>query len=396
MSEQDENMHNNEEYVENYEDNENIAEMNLGEEEYEEENMNENGDEEEGQDVYAFDIQINEDSYLLVIGKTDENKLLLRLIDKEDENKPFFQNEFSLDDLRHLNPFFNNIDDENIAFQYIISNLNDSEKVIKILDEEKIKLSISINEEVGKIDISFVLFKTMNDFEGEGEEENQNELLISNNNQGNQHIENDGDVEEGVELMQNLVEGQEGEEQIEEGEIDINNLQRKDEIINKSGNANAILSSNLPLQIGVNQQNLTKSIEKKEISKKNVNGVETIIEKKEITRVSNKNQNEPEIKKEIIITEKKIEPDSQKEIIQSNKESIKKQPQQIQQIQQIENMGQENNDEIILVKEELLNTMNELNENFNNQLMNQNELFMKMHNELKEDNEKKIKKLKML
>ena len=394
MSEQDENMHNNEEYVENYEDNENIAEMNLGEEEYEEENMNENGDEEEGQDVYAFDIQINEDSYLLVIGKTDENKLLLRLIDKEDENKPFFQNEFSLDDLRHLNPFFNNIDDENIAFQYIISNLNDSEKVIKILDEEKIKLSISINEEVGKIDISFVLFKTMNDFEGEGEEENQNELLISNNNQGNQHIENDGDVEEGVELMQNLVEGQEGEEQIEEGEIDINNLQRKDEIINKSGNANAILSSNLPLQIGVNQQNLTKSIEKKEISKKNVNGVETIIEKKEITRVSNKNQNEPEIKKEIIITEKKIEPDSQKEIIQSNKESIKKQPQQIQQIQQIENMGQDNNDEIILVKEELLNTMNELNENFNNQLMNQNELFMKMHNELKEDNEKKIKEIK--
>ena len=394
MSEQDENMHNNEEYVENYEDNENIAEMNLGEEEYEEENMNENGDEEEGQDVYAFDIQINEDSYLLVIGKTDENKLLLRLIDKEDENKPFFQNEFSLDDLRHLNPFFNNIDDENIAFQYIISNLNDSEKVIKILDEEKIKLSISINEEVGKIDISFVLFKTMNDFEGEGEEENQNELLISNNNQGNQHIENDGDVEEGVELMQNLVEGQEGEEQIEEGEIDINNLQRKDEIINKSGNANAILSSNLPLQIGVNQQNLTKSIEKKEISKKNVNGVETIIEKKEITRVSNKNQNEPDIKKEIIITEKKIEPDSQKEIIQSNKESIKKQPQQIQQIQQIENMGQDNNDEIILVKEELLNTMNELNENFNNQLMNQNELFMKMHNELKEDNEKKIKEIK--
>ena len=377
MSEQDENMHNNEEYVENYEDNENIAEMNLGEEEYEEENMNENGDEEEGQDVYAFDIQINEDSYLLVIGKTDENKLLLRLIDKEDENKPFFQNEFSLDDLRHLNPFFNNIDDENIAFQYIISNLNDSEKVIKILDEEKIKLSISINEEVGKIDISFVLFKTMNDFEGEGEEENQNELLISNNNQGNQHIENDGDVEEGVELMQNLVEGQEGEEQIEEGEIDINNLQRKDEIINKSGNANTILSSNLPLQIGVNQQNLTKSIEKKEI-----------------TRVSNKNQNEPEIKKEIIITEKKIEPDSQKEIIQSNKESIKKQPQQIQQIQQIENMGQDNNDEIILVKEELLNTMNELNENFNNQLMNQNELFMKMHNELKEDNEKKIKEIK--
>ena len=190
MSEHDE-MQNNEEYMENLEDqNEEMNQV----EEYEEENMNENGEEEEGQDVYAFDIQINEDSYLLVIGKTDESKLLLRLIDKEDENKPFFQNEFSLEDLRNINPFFNNIDDENIAFQYIISNLNEAEKEIKIIDEEKIKLSISINEEGGKIDISFVLFKTMNDFEGEGEEE----MVMDNNNEGNEHM--DGDIEEGVEL----------------------------------------------------------------------------------------------------------------------------------------------------------------------------------------------------
>ena len=174
MSDQEENNQNNEEFVENFEENENIEGMNQGEEEYEEGDMNENGEEEEGQDVYAFDIQINEDSYLLVIGKNDENKLLLRLIDKEDENKPFFQNEFSLEDLRNLNPFFNNIDDENIAFQYIISNLNDSDKEIKILDQEQIKLSISINEENvegGKIDISFVLLKTMNEYEGEGEGE---------------------------------------------------------------------------------------------------------------------------------------------------------------------------------------------------------------------------------
>ena len=127
MSEEDDNMHNNEEYVENYEENENMEGMNPNEEYYEE-NMNENGEEEEGQDVYAFDIQINEDSYLLIIGKTDENKLLLRLIDKEDESKPFFQNEFSLEDLRNLNDFFNRIDDEIIAYQYIISNLNDAGK----------------------------------------------------------------------------------------------------------------------------------------------------------------------------------------------------------------------------------------------------------------------------
>ena len=113
MSEEDDNMHNNEEYVENYEENENMEGMNPNEEYYEE-NMNENGEEEEGQDVYAFDIQINEDSYLLIIGKTDENKLLLRLIDKEDESKPFFQNEFSLEDLRNLNDFFNRIGNKNI------------------------------------------------------------------------------------------------------------------------------------------------------------------------------------------------------------------------------------------------------------------------------------------
>ena len=62
---------------------------NQNEEEYYEENMmnmnqneNENQEDEEGQDIYAFDIQINEDSYLLVIGKTEDNKILLRLIDK--------------------------------------------------------------------------------------------------------------------------------------------------------------------------------------------------------------------------------------------------------------------------------------------------------------------------
>ena len=63
---------------------------NLNEEEYDEENMlNQNQNElehqeqedEEGQDIYAFDIQINEDLYLLVIGKTEEKEMI-------EENKP--------------------------------------------------------------------------------------------------------------------------------------------------------------------------------------------------------------------------------------------------------------------------------------------------------------------
>ena len=61
--------------------------------------------------------------YIIIIGKTDENKIFLRLMDKEDQAKPFFQNEFSLDDLRILNPIFNNIDSEDLAFQYLASNL---------------------------------------------------------------------------------------------------------------------------------------------------------------------------------------------------------------------------------------------------------------------------------
>lgn len=188
MSDQEDNFQNNEEY----EENENMEEMNQGEEQYEEENMNENG-EEEGQGVFAFDIQINEDQFLLVIGKTDENKLLIRLIDKDEENKPFFQNEFSLDDLRNINPFFNNIDDENIVFQYIISNLNDADKEIKIVDQDKITLILTINEEDERIVIPFELYKTI---EVEGDEE---ENMMEMNGQAH---DIEGNLEEGVEVMQ--------------------------------------------------------------------------------------------------------------------------------------------------------------------------------------------------
>ena len=396
MSDQDENIQNNEEYVENYEENENMEGMNQGEEEYEEENMNENGEEEEGQDVYAFDIQINDDSYLLVIGKTDENKLLLRLIDKDDDTKPFFQNEFSLEDLRNLNPFFSNIDDENNAFGYIIGNLNDADKEIKIIDQDKIKLSLSINDEGGKIDISFVLLKTMNDFEGEEEQEQENQNKMMNNNEENEH---EGDIEEGVELMENLMEDHGGDEQMEEGEIDLKNLGKNieegnfNENIIKKSIKSEVKSSNLPLQIGGGKESLTsKSIETKEISKKNINGVETMVEKKEITKISTNDKGVPEQKKEItIITETKTEPENQKQIRSSKRDSKKEELKKSENIQYISNNN--NNEEIILIKEELLNTINSLSENFNNQLFKQNESFLKIQKEMKEENENKIKEI---
>ena len=400
MSDQEDNFQNNEEY----EENENMEEINQGEEQYEEENMNENG-EEEGQGVFAFDIQINEDQFLLVIGKTDENKLLIRLIDKDEENKPFFQNEFSLEDLRNINPFFNNIDDENIVFQYIISNLNDADKEIKIVDQDKINLILTINEEDERIVIPFELYKTI-EVEGD-EEENMMEM------NGHPH-DIEGNLEEGVEVMQHdigeedLAPGEEGEQQIEEAEIEIKNLDDNEEINedhpeeeNKNlnlkesvknsinGKAEEKLSSNLPLQIGRQSNIKTTTVEKKEIS--NENGVETIIEKKEVTKITSPSQNQPvpEIKKEItIIKETKVEPDELKEQEKLMSKSNRIESQKTEKI--IQN---NNNEDILLLKEELLKTIDSLNENFNNQLLKQSESFSKIQKEMKEESDNKIKEM---
>jgi len=400
MSDQEENFQNNEEY----EENENMEEMNQGEEQYEEENMNENG-EEEGQGVFAFDIQINDDQFLLVIGKTDENKLLIRLIDKDEENKPFFQNEFSLDDLRNINPFFNNIDDENIVFQYIISNLNDADKEIKIIDQDRITLILTINEEDERIVIPFELYKTI-EVEGD-EEENMMEM------NGQPH-DIEGNLEEGVEVMQHdigeddLAPGEEGEQQIEEAEIEIKNLDENEEInedhpeeennnlnMNRNvknsikGKVDEKLSSNLPLQIGGQPNVKTTTVEKKQIS--NENGVETIIEKKEVTQISSPNQNQPvpEIKKEItIIKETKVEPDESKEKENIISKTNKRESQNTEKI--IQN---NNNEDILLLKEELLKTIDSLNENFNNQLLKQSESFTKIQKEMKEESDNKIKEM---
>ena len=66
---------------------------NQNEEEMEEEILiNQEEGEGEGQDFYAIEMQINDEPYLIVIGKTEENKIFLRLMNKEDQNKPFFHN----------------------------------------------------------------------------------------------------------------------------------------------------------------------------------------------------------------------------------------------------------------------------------------------------------------
>ena len=225
--------------------------QNKNEEEYEEENMmninqNENQEDEEGQDVYAYDIQINDDSYLLIIGKTEENKILLRLIDKEDQTKPFFQNEFSLDDLRNINPIFNNVDDEDIAFQYLVSNLNDAEKEIKIIDESKIKFIIIILDEDERVQIDFLLFKSieeeLNENEAEGEEDIMEEAVeIINNeiNNNNNVQQNEPKKEEKIQPQKELkkekkeVKNNNIKEQINSLEIINSNTKNKEEFEKK-------------------------------------------------------------------------------------------------------------------------------------------------------------------
>ena len=300
--------------------------MNINEEEYEEENLNlmnnpnenDNPEEDEGQDVYAFDIKVGQESYLLVIGKTEENKILLRLGDKVDQTKPFFQNEFSLEDLRKINPIFNNIDEEDIAFNYLASNLSDAEKEIKIIEDEKIKFIIYITDEDERIELDFILIKYL-----EENMENENEEDV---------------MEEGVEIMNDLIDNNNennNEEHQMENQVNELKLQKEEvEIAPKEEKKEA----NLPLQIE----------EKKEIK-----------ETKEVQKINND------------IIPQKIDINANTEISNPKLEQ-----------------------DMNLMKQELLQTINALNENFNNQLLKQSEAFNKMKDDLIKENEIKINQMK--
>ena len=300
--------------------------MNINEEEYEEENLNlmnnpnenDNPEEDEGQDVYAFDIKVGQESYLLVIGKTEENKILLRLGDKVDQTKPFFQNEFSLEDLRKINPIFNNIDEEDIAFNYLASNLSDAEKEIKIIEDEKIKFIIYITDEDERIELDFILIKYL---EENMENENEEDMM-----------------EEGVEIMNDLIDNNNennNEEHQMENQVNELKLQKEEvEIAPKEEKKEA----NLPLQIE----------EKKEIK-----------ETKEVQKINND------------IIPQKIDINANTEISNPKLEQ-----------------------DMNLMKQELLQNINALNENFNNQLLKQSEAFNKMKDDLIKENEIKINQMK--
>ena len=281
--------------------------MNQNEEEMDEEILI-NQEEGEGQDMYAFEVDINGESYIIIIGKTEENKLFLRLMDKEDQTKPFFQNEFSLDDLRKINPIFNGIDSEDLAFQYLASNLNDAEKDLKNTEDEKVNFIIIITDDEDKIEFDFPLIKTID--EGTGE---------------NEMMENEMEEEEMINEVNELHEVNEEPN----GEMESGHKEK-----------------NLPLQIGEKENIETK----KDIKNLDMNIVNPIEEKK-----------------------------SKKEKEDFMMDSLNKQ-----------NMEQNMNS----MKEELLNIINTLNENFNNQIMKQSEAFNSMKDDIMKQNDIKINKMK--
>ena len=285
---------------------------NQNEEEMEEEIIMDQEEGGEGQDVYAFDMQINDDAYLIIIGKTDENKIFLRLMDKEDQSKPFFHGEFSLEDLRIINPIFNGIDSEDIAFQYLASNLNEAEKNIKIIDDEKIQFNLIITDEEDKFEFDFILIKNIDDGTGENENENEGE----------------NEMEEGVEQMINEVN-------------EINDMNEINEV-NELNEGNDIMEKNTPSQV--------ENKKPKDENKINEN--------------VNPNMNKANIEKD------------KKEILISNPQN--------------ENGEQNMNG----MKDELLKIINSLIDNFNNQIMKQNEAFDNMKEDLAKQSDAKINQMK--
>ena len=302
---------------------------NQNEEEMEEEILI-NQEEGDNQDIYAIEMQINEDIYLIIIGKTDENKIFLRMMEKDGQNKPYFHNEFSLEDLRNINPIFNRIDSEDIAFQYLASNLADAEKDIKIIDEDKINFNIIIEDEEDKFECDFVLLKSEDDNTGENENEGENMENV---------------MEEGVEEMINEVN--------EVNEVnDINDINDINEVNELKEENTDIKEKNLPLQI-----------EKKKEK-----------EKKEIDNGNNLNEN---------IFIQNIEENKQEKEKEKEKEIIP-------QIKIDENLNQDINS----VKEEFLQAINTLSQNFNNELMKQNKAFDIMKGDLTKQTNLKIDQMK--
>ena len=299
------------------EENENCSQT---QEEYDEQNSR-LGIQEEGQDFeVAFDIQISDGSFILLFGKTQDNKLILRLVDKED-NKQLYQNEFSLEELKQLNYYFNNFTNENDAFNCIIKNFNESEKEIEIMDDNTIKISVVIDEDNGtKID--FILPKIQYILEGEEQELMNNNINIQNEKEG---VINENKNEEAIFHLEKVNEvNEEMENENENGGDYISNenfenagnLEYSEENIEKSdkkekSNNEHILNSNQ--LFNQEKYNLNINLSDSSSLNNNINNIEkgntlqTIIEEANENLISRETNEHIEQKKEIIIIDESNE-----------------------------------------------------------------------------------------
>ena len=390
-------------------------------EEYEEENVNQNLEEEEGQEfAVAFDIQINDGSYILLIGKTEEKKLILRLVDKDDENKPFFQNEFSLDELKEINNYFLHYTNENDAIDSIIKNLNENDKEIEILDDNNIKLTVQINEEEGGTNVDFILPKLTYEIEGDEEEQiNQNvengmniqnegegeeieniedinkEGIVENENENeNENIDTENYIENVNNIEANLEYSEENNEkngqitpQLQVQNIE-NNLQIEPRNNNQSINRRYNMDNNQKDDLGIiiednNENNLSKNQNRQsqELTKEN--------EEKEKGKEEEKNGEETKISR--VIEELKnnldslggamnyIEQDEEEQEQNTNENEI--------------NANKAKNEDFNLFKNEIVKMINEISDSFNKELKKQNDLFNSQQKSIKDENDKKMKEL---
>ena len=296
--------------------------------------------------IKAIDMELNGEAFLLLLGKTDEEKLLFRLISKEDETKPFFQNEFSLDDLKTLNENFNAFEQPDEAFIYIIEKLDECEKVLNFQQEnEVIILSLGFIEEDEKINIDLVLYPVI-----AVENEKSNEI---------------------------------GENMEEDEEEAINNLQEAN--INNDKNKNNENSENKKNENNESNEKKEENENDNEIDSRPVQlkPKEEKVEKENIQENNNNVEEKKDENQNIMIQVKDtkiIENDNDKNI-ENNKDNINK------------NNNVLNEDVILSLKNEFNKQINDLLEKFNKQLSSQNDSLIKSQNKFTQDNESKFKNL---
>ena len=423
----------NDKQKENIENNNNMEEEEIEENEninqIQEEYYDSTANQEDGQEFeVAFDIQINDGSFILLVGKTEENKLILRLVDKEDETKPFFQNEFSLDELKEISSFFNHFNNENEAIDCVIKNLNENEKEIQVIDNDCIKLTLIMNGNRKNGNIDFILHKITFIMEG-NEEEQQNSEINGQNGNGNKVAVkekgmNNSENEEGIEEFENDNGENDNEEHIEDENLeyseDIEKSDKKRNSVKQNENKNIQNQQENQSDVNSNSNTSLKIINNAEKE----SGLQTIMEDiNENAKVSSPVK-QPSLAKRSRITvlnedsgEKEEEDTESKEVEENDKiskviEELKENLDSLggamnfleqngteNQNENANNGNNENisynaNENISKVKNEIMKIINSMNDNFNSQLKKQNDYFLKAQKEIKEANENKIKDIK--